>query len=99
MSVFAVFSLEKIDLIARYDKNWGDGYYRNWKGSKVSYVPFADYGEPSFLIAAVSWNCTKNVWLIPNIKYATYADPNSDGKLDEKPGDDMYVNLTLWFKF
>jgi hypothetical protein len=99
MSVFAVITLNKVDLIARYDRNWGDGYYKNWKGSKVSYVPFADYGEPSFLIAAVSWNCAKNVWLIPNIKYATYADPHEDAKINEKPGDDMYANLTLWFKF
>jgi hypothetical protein len=99
LSVFAVFSLKKVDIIARYDRNWGDGYYKVWKGSGVDYVPFADYGEPSFIIGAISWNVVKNVWLIPNIKYTTYADPKEDGQIDEKPGDDMYVNLTLWFKF
>jgi hypothetical protein len=100
ISAFVVFSAsEKIDIIFRFDKNWGSGYYQNWKGSGIDYVPFADYSEPSFLIGAVSLNVIKNVWLIPNIKYTTYADPKEDGKIDEKPGDDMYVNLTLWFKF
>lgn len=99
-SAFIVFAAsEKIEIVFRYDRNWGNGYYQNWKGSSVAYVPFANYSEPSFIIAALSWNATKNVWLIPNLKYATYADPKEDGKIDEKPGNDMYVNLTLFFKF
>lgn len=100
VSAFIVWTAsKKIDLIFRYDKNWGNGYYENWKGSKVAYIPFADYAEPSFFIGAVSWNAAKNVWLIPNIKYATYADPKEDGRIDEKPGNDLYLNVTLFFKF
>lgn len=100
ISAFVVFSAsKKIDLIARYDRNWGNGYYQNWKGSSVDYVPFADYSEPSFIIGAVSWNVLQNIWLIPNIKYTIYADPKHDGKIDEKPSNDMYVNMTLYFKF
>lgn len=99
-SAFIVFGVsKKIELILRYDLNWGNGYIENWEGSGAGYVPFADYAEPRFLIAAVSWNATKNVWLIPNIKYTTYADPKEDGKLDEKPDNDMYINVTLFFKF
>lgn len=96
-SAFVVFSAsKKVDIIARYDMNSGDGYRKRWKGSGIDYVPFADKFEPSFLIGAVSFNVTKNVWLIPNIKYTTYKDPD-DGR--EKPGDDLYTNLTLYFKF
>ena len=100
VSAFIVWTaIKKIDLILRYDKNWGNGYYENWKGSAAGYVPFADYSEPSFFIGAISWNATNNVWLIPNIKYATYADPKEGGKIEEKPDNDLYVNVTLWFKF
>jgi len=97
LSAFVVFAAsKKLDIIARYDMNSGDGYTKRWKGSGVDYVPFADKFEPSFFIGAVSFNIYKNVWLIPNIKYATYKDPD-DGR--EKPGDDLYTNMTLYFKF
>jgi len=99
LSAFAVFTMQKIDLIARYDRNWGDGYRKFWKGSGIDYVPFADYAEFSFVIGAISWNAVKNVWVIPNIKYATYSSPKDDSKIDEKPGSDMYFNVTLYFKF
>jgi len=96
LSFFVVFSAtKKVDIIGRYDMNWGDGYKTNWKGSGISYVPFANNHEFSFIIGALSFNVYKNVWLIPNIKYATYKE-NDAG---DKPDSDFYTNLTLWFKF
>jgi len=103
LSAFVVFSAsEKVDIIGRYDMAWGDGFKENWKGSGIDYIPFADYHEFSFIIGAVSFNVYKNIWLIPNIKYTTYkentglATPLADYA---KPGDDLYVNMTLFFKF
>jgi len=96
LSFFVVFSAsEKVDIIGRYDMNWGDGYKTNFKGSGFDYVPLADYHEFSFIIGAVSFNVYKNVWLIPNIKYATYKE---NAPL-EKPDASLFANLTLWFKF
>jgi len=97
LSAFVVFSAsKKVDIIARYDMNSGDGYRERFKGSGVDYVPFADKFEPNFLIGAVSFNIHKNIWLIPNIKYTSYKDPD-DGR--ETPADDFYTNVTLYFKF
>jgi len=97
LSAFVVLSAsKKLDIIARYDLNSGDGYINRFKGSGVDYIPFEDYFEPSLFIGAISYNVFKNVWLIPNIKYSTYRDPG-DGR--EKPGNDLYTNLTLYFKF
>ena len=96
LSAFVVFqALKDVDFIVRYDKNWGSGYTEIWKGSKVAYVPFADYAEPNFFIGAISWQAHKNVWLIPNVKYAIYNTPDEG----EESKDDVYANLTLWFKF
>lgn len=95
-STFAVIKAgKKVELIGRYDMNFGDGYKTSYKGSKVSYVPFADNVEFSFVIAALSYEVHKNVWLIPNVKFAMYKDPDEG----DKPDGDFYGNLTLWFKF
>jgi predicted porin len=95
-SIFAVIKAgEKVELIGRYDMNFGDGYKTSFKGTKVAYVPFANNHEFSFAIAAVSFNVHKNVWLIPNIKLTMYKDPDIGIKAD----NDFYGNLTLWFKF
>jgi hypothetical protein len=103
ISAFLVWAAsERLELIFRYDMNWGDGYKNAWKGSGINYVPFADKHEFSFLIGALSFNVYKNVWLIPNIKYATYKEnkPQAIPLEDyERPGDDLYVNLTMFFKF
>ena len=96
LSVFAVIKAgEKVDLIGRYDMNFGDGYKESFKGSGIGYVPFANNVEFSFAIAAISYQVHKNVWLIPNVKFAMYNDPDEG----EKPDGDFYGNLTLYFKF
>jgi hypothetical protein len=102
LSFFVVFSAsEKVDIIGRYDMTWGDGFKESWKGSGISYVPFADNHEFSFIIGAVSFEIFKNVKLIPNIKYATYKEnaPEVSPASYEKPKDNFYTNLTLYFKF
>jgi hypothetical protein len=101
-SAFAVIKAgEKAELIGRYDMNFGEGYRQSFKGSGIAYVPFADNHEFSFVLAAFSYQVVKNVWIIPNIKYAFYKE-NGDLKEIagyEKPGNDFYGYLTLYFKF
>ncbi len=95
-SVFAVIKAgEKVELIGRYDMNFGDGYKESFKGSGVAYVPFANNHEFSFVIAALSYQVVKNVWIIPNVKFAMYKDPDEGDKAD----NDFYGFLTLYFKF
>jgi len=95
-SVFAVIKVAKdLELIGRYDRAFGDGFETSFQGYKISYIPFADNAVSNLIIGAVSWNATKNVWLIPNIKYVIYDDLDEG----EKPSEDIYANLTLWFKF
>ena len=95
-SIFVVYKAgEKFDVIGRYDKNFGEGYKTNFSGQRIAYIPFADNAESNLIIGAVSWNAIKNVWLIPNFKYVFYNEPDEG----EKPGDDIYANLTLFFKF
>lgn len=96
LSVFTVIKAgEKTEIIARYDRNFGDGFQESFKGSGIAYVPFANNVESNFVIGALSFQAWKNVWIIPNIKYTFYNDPDEG----EKPGSDMYANLTLWYKF
>lgn len=95
-SAFAVIKAAKdLELIGRYDRAFGDGFENNFRGYKISYIPFADNAVSNLFIGAVSWNATKNVWLIPNIKYVFYDKPEEG----QKPSEDIYANLTLWFKF
>lgn len=96
LSAFAVIKAgEKIELIGRYDLNFGEGYRENFNGSQIDYVPFAYNHEFHFVIAALSYQVYKNVWIIPNVKFTMYNDP----EIGEKAGNDFYGNLTLYFKF
>jgi hypothetical protein len=95
-SGFAVIKAgEKVELIGRYDMNTGDGYQLDFGGSGIDYMPFADDHEFSFILGAVSYQVLKNVYVIPNVRYATYKDPLEG----ERAGDDLYGYLTLYFKF
>jgi hypothetical protein len=95
-SAFAVINAgEKVELIGRYDMNFGDGYKESFKGSGISYVPFADNHEFSFVLAALSYQVHKNVWIIPSVKFTMYNDPEEGEKAD----NDFYGYLTLYFKF
>lgn len=102
LSAFSVIKAgDKAEIIARYDMNFGEGYRQSFKGSGIEYVPFANNHEFSFIIGAISYQVVKNVWLMPNIKYAFYKE-NGDLKDIpgyEKPDNDFYGNLTLYFKF
>ncbi len=101
-SIFAIYKpSEKIDLIGRWDHNFGDGWKLNFDGASVAYVPFADNHEFDFFIVSLSWQAHKNVWIIPNLKLAAYSENDlmKDEPDYQKPGNDLYTNLTLWFKF
>jgi len=95
-SAFAVIKAgEKVELISRYDMNFGDGYKESFKGSGINYVPFANNYEFSFVLAALVYQVHKNVWIIPNVKFTMYKDPDVGDKAD----NDFYGYLTLYFKF
>ena len=70
---------------------------RRISGNKISYVPFADDpGAPfNLVIGAISWQAAKNVWLIPNVKYVFYGEPS----VGVKPVENVYANMTVFFKF
>ncbi|MFC2166165.1 hypothetical protein ACFLT2_14350, partial [Acidobacteriota bacterium] len=73
-SLFVIFKpSEKVDLIGRWDYNFGDGYKSSFSGEKIDYIPFANNHEFNWVLVAVSWQAHKNVWLIPNIKFASYS--------------------------
>ncbi|MFC2169942.1 hypothetical protein ACFLRM_05200 [Acidobacteriota bacterium] len=98
ISAFAVVKVnKKMDAIARFDRMFGNGFESNFKGTEVSFVPFAKNPGAAFnfIIAGISWNAAKNLWLIPNIKYVLYGDPDKG----DKPDTDAYGNLTFYFKF
>lgn len=96
LSVFAVIKAgEKAELIGRVDANFGDGYKESFNGYKISYVPFANNHEFTFVLAAFSYQIYKNVFIIPNVKLALYKDPD----VGEKADSDIYGYLTLYFKF
>lgn len=98
-SIFSGFAVikagQKLDLIVRFDRTFGEGFEENFSGHKMAYIPFADNVTANLIIAAVSYNVAKNIWLIPNIKFAMYQEP----EMGDKPDADFYGNLTLWFKF
>ncbi len=98
ISGFVVINAAKdVDIIARYDRMFGAGFESNFKGAGIDYIPFAkNPGAPfNLVIGGISWQAGKNVWLIPNIKYVFYGDPD----IGEKPSEDVYANMTIWFKF
>lgn len=86
---------KNLELIGRYDKCIGDGWETSFNGPGLAYFPFAANVKTNYVIGAVSYQAVKNVWVIPNVKYAFYDQP----ELGEKPSADMWVNLTLYFKF
>ena len=98
ISAFGVFKAAKdVEFITRYDRMFGDGFESNFKGTGIDYIPFANSpGAPfNLVIAGISWNAAKNVWLIPNIKHVFYGDPDEG----ERPSEDVYANFTIFFKF
>lgn len=95
-SGFAVFTAGNgVDIIARYDKTMGDGWEAGFKGSGLSYIPMADYVKTNLIIAGVSFEILNDFWLIPNVKYAFYDEP----EFGDTPDADIYVNLTFFLKF
>lgn len=98
LSAFAVYKAAKnLEFIARFDRMFGNGFESKFKGQGVSYIPFANNpGAPfNLIITGISWNAAKDVWLIPNLKFVVYGDPD----IGEKPGNDVYANMTVYFKF
>ena len=98
--VFSGFVIIKVgssvEFIARYDKTSGSGFEQNFSGSEISYVPFADDNPFSLVIGGISWELAKNFWLIPNVKYVFYDEPAAPAV---KPDDNVYANLSFFFKF
>lgn len=81
---------DKVDIIARYDKLIGEPV-----SGSVSYVPFSKDALANFIIAGVSMTVANNVWIIPNVKYAFYDEPDGG----EKPGNDIYALVTFYWKW
>lgn len=91
LSGFAVISAsEKLDLIARYDKMLDSPVHKT-----IDYIPFSTEAPSNLVIGAVSYEILDNVWLMPNIKYVFYDEP----EVGEKPAEDTYINLSFWYKF
>jgi len=90
-SGFAVISAsEKMDIIARYDKMLEEPVQKT-----ISYIPFSTEAPSNLIMGGISYEIAKSIWVIPNVKYVFYDEPDEG----ETPGDDMYVNLTFWWKF
>ena len=81
---------DSIDVIIRFDKLFNESIEKT-----ISYIPFSTEAMVNFLITAVSFQVTDNVWLIPNVKFAFYENT----AIGEKPGNDIYLNITFWWKF
>jgi len=81
---------DNIDVIVRFDKLFNEPIKKT-----ISYIAFSTESLANFLITAVSFQITDNVWLIPNVKYTFYENT----ALEEKPGNDIYLNITFWWKF
>ena len=95
-SGFAVIKAARdIELITRFDRYFGSGFKENYKGHKIFYIPFADNAISNLIIGGISWKAAKHVWLIPNIKYVFY----DQSDIGYKPAEDIYANITLYFKF
>ncbi len=96
LSAFVVITpYERWEFVGRYDKYYGRGYRTEFPGENIGYIPFADNAESNFLIGAATYKIRDFIWLMPNIKYVFYEE-RDDG---ETPGDDLYLNLTLYFKY
>ncbi len=91
LSGFAVISAtKKLDFIARYDKMLGEPIE-----STIDYIPFSTAAPSNLIIGGISYEIAESIWLIPNVKYVFYDEPNEG----ETPGDDAYINLTFFWKF
>ncbi len=91
LSGFAVISAsKKMDIIARYDKMLGEPVSKT-----VDYIPFSTEASSNLIIGGISYEIAKSIWIIPNVKYVFYDDPDEG----ETPGDDAYINLTFFWKF
>ncbi len=91
LSGFAVISAsKKLDFIARYDKMLGEPI-----ASTISYIPFSTAAPSNLIIGGISYEIAKSIWIIPNVKYVFYDEPDEG----ETPGDDAYINLTFFWKF
>ena len=91
-STFIVMKIAKaVNMTVRYDKMLDliPG------GEQIPYIPFSNLAPSNFLLGAISWEVVKNVSFIPNIKYVFYDTPSSG----EKPSKDIYLNLTVFFKY
>jgi hypothetical protein len=92
LSIFGVIKvLESVEFLTRYDRMFSP----NPSGAKISYIPFSNVSSSHFVIGGLSWEAEKNIWFIPNIKYVFYEQPESG----VKPSDDLYLNITVFFKF
>ncbi len=98
-NIFSVFTVikagEKAEIIGRYDMNFGDGYKLDFGGDGIDWMPFAPNHEFGFVVAGVSYQMFKNVWLIPNVRFSMYKNPVDVEKAD----NDFYGYLTLYFKY
>ncbi len=92
LSIFGVIKvLESVEFLTRYDRMFSP----NPSGAKISYIPFSNDSSSHFVIGGLSWEAEKNIWFIPNVKYVFYEQPESG----VKPSDDLYLNITVFFKF
>lgn len=92
ISLFGVFKAgKKIDLVGRFDHLLDP----NPAGSRIDYIPMADNVKANAVLAGLGWSASDKVKVIPNLKYVFYDAPG-DG---ERPDADLYVYLTLYFKF
>ncbi|MCJ7582625.1 MAG: hypothetical protein MUP98_19085 [Candidatus Aminicenantes bacterium] len=90
-SGFAVIKAsDKVEIIARYDKLLNEPV-----SGTVSYVPFSKNALANFIIAGISITVADNVWIIPNIKYAFYDEPDGG----DTPGNDIYALVTFFWKW
>jgi len=98
--IFSGFAVIKagssVEFVARYDKAFGTGFEQSFSGSGIDYVPFADNNPFNLIIGGISWEVAKNFWLIPNFKYVFYDEPEAPAV---KPDDNVYANLSFFFKF
>ncbi|MCU0237283.1 MAG: hypothetical protein MUC72_09395 [Acidobacteria bacterium] len=92
VSLFGVFKAgKKLDLVGRIDRLLD----ANPAGSKIDYIPMADWARANVVLAGLGWTLSDNVKVIPSLKYVFYDAPASG----EKPAADLYAYLTLYFKF
>jgi len=83
--------MAQIALFLRIDRMFDP----NPSGNKIAFIPFDPTAKSTFILAGVEWSPAKDVFITPNVEVITY-DQNGAG---EKPGDDLYGRVTLFWKF